>query len=216
MSTTVLIVEDDEATRARLAAAVSAEPELQVVGDAEDLREGKRLLSREVPDVLLVDLGLPDGSGLELIRDAGSISPRIQSMVITVLGDEESVLGAIEGGARGYLLKDTPPLEIGKAVLQLVAGGSPISPSIARHLLRRFHAPMAASNQPAPRLTEREQEVLNLVVKGFSYPEIARLLGIAVSTVTTHVRRTYRKLEVRSRGEAVYEALAQGLIQVAE
>ena len=214
MSHTVVVVEDDAPTRRRIVSAVAAREGLEVVGEAGSLSEGRVLLVRETPDVVLIDLGLPDGSGIELIDAARSIGGDTQSMVITVFGDEKSVLDAVEAGARGYLLKDAPPEQIGEAVLQLVAGGSPISPSIARTLLQRFQSPATTDPQTTPSLSDREREVLGLVVKGLTYQEIAEVLGIAATTVTTHVRRIYRKLEVRSRGEAVYEALSQGIVQV--
>jgi DNA-binding NarL/FixJ family response regulator len=196
---TVLVVEDDAPTRARLARAVEGDVRLRLVGAAGGLREGLELLRREAPDVVLVDLGLGDGSGLELIRAARRLSADIQTMVVTVFGDEKSVLDAIESGARGYLLKDHHGPEIADAILELRAGGSPISPQIARPLLRRFQEPVPGP-QGAPTL----------------FPEIARLLDISTHTVTTYVRRIYRKLEVRSRGEAVYEALQLGLVKLRE
>jgi DNA-binding NarL/FixJ family response regulator len=210
-----LIVEDDGPTRARLARAVEADLRLRLAGSAGTAREGLALLGREAPDVMLVDLGLPDGNGLDLIHAARRLSSDTQAMVVTVFGDERSVIAAIEAGARGYLLKDGAEDEIAEAILELRAGGSPISPQIARHLLRRFQeAPEAAA--PVPALSEREREILDLVVKGFTFPEIAKLLEISAHTVTTHVRRIYRKLEVRSRSEAVYEALQLGLVKIIE
>lgn len=117
-------------------------------------------------------------------------------------------------GARGNLLKDAEPPDISRSVLDLLAGGSPISPSIARHLLARFQEPASSAwaESEGPRLTEREREVLELVVKGLAYGEIAKVLGVSWNTASTHVRRIYRKLEVRSRGEAVFEALQLGLV----
>jgi DNA-binding NarL/FixJ family response regulator len=123
----------------------------------------------------------------------------------------------------GYLLKDGTADYIGSSILEMIAGGSPISPQIARYLLRRFRVPapaatgeraVAAAPAPQPQLSEREHEVLQLIVKGFSYAEIAGLLGLSAHTVTTHVRGIYRKLAVHSRGEAVYEALATGLVKL--
>jgi DNA-binding NarL/FixJ family response regulator len=136
-----------------------------------------------------------------------------------VFGDEQHVVEALEAGALGYLLKDGTAEYIGASILEMLAGGSPISPAIARHLLRRFRggAPgEAARTEELPRLSEREGEVLRLIVKGFTYAEIAELLGVSSHTVTTHVRGIYRKLEVHSRSEAVYEALQLGLVKVDE
>jgi DNA-binding NarL/FixJ family response regulator len=212
---TVFVVEDDGPTRARLGRAVEADGRLRLVGAAGTAREGIEGLRREAPDVLLVDLGLPDRTGIDVIRAARQLSADTQAMVVTVFGDEKSVVSAIEAGARGYLLKDGSESEIAAAILELRAGGSPISPRIARHLLRRFQDE-AAPPYGGPNLTEREREILDAVVKGFTFSEIARLLEISTHTVITHVRHIYRKLEVRSRSEAVYEALSLGLVKVRE
>ena len=211
----ILIVEDDEPTRERLARTVSQHPELEVAAAVGTCREALLVLRSEAPEVMLVDLALPDGSGTQLIRAARALSSDILSMVVTVFGDEKSVLGAIEAGARGYLLKDAASDSIGTAVLQLIAGGSPITPAIAQHLILRFQqAGPVPADAPLPALSEREREVLELVVKGFTFPEIASLLGLSPHTIGTFVRRIYRKLEVSSRGEAVFEALQFGLVKL--
>lgn len=215
----VLLVEDDTPTRRHLARAVDAHPALELVADAASLAEARAALERELPDVLLTDLGLPDGSGVELIRELRSAAPRALAMVITALGDEKTVIAAIEAGASGYLLKDGSASEIGEALLELVSGGSPISPSIARYVLRRLQRGAAEPAHPtpapdAPKLTAREHEILSLIAKGFSFPEIAGLLAISAHTVTTHVRHIYEKLEVSSRASAVYEAVQIGLIRM--
>ncbi len=204
---TVLLVEDDDATRARLARAVEESPDLTLVGAAGSCAAARAALDEHVPDVLLVDLGLPDGTGVDLIRELKCRAPDAEAMVITVFGDEQHVVGALEAGATGYVLKDSSDAYIGEAIRDLLRGGSPISPAIARHLLRRFREPEEARQEELPSLTEREREVLALLVKGFTFQEIGDLLGISAHTVTTHVKHIYRKLAVRSRGEAVYEAL---------
>jgi DNA-binding NarL/FixJ family response regulator len=219
----VLLVEDDTPTRAHLGRAITANPRLALMAALPSCAEARCELATHRPDVLLTDLQLPDGSGIDLIREVRQHHPGTQAMVITVFGDEHSVISSLEAGATGYLLKDGTSESIGDSILQLVAGGSPISPPIARHLLRRFQA--TAGSEPAkpappdataeePALTPREVEILRLIAKGFSFPEIARLLGISAHTVTTHVRHIYGKLEVNSRGEAVYEAVNQGLIRM--
>jgi DNA-binding NarL/FixJ family response regulator len=221
-SHSVLLVEDDEHTRAHLARAVRANPALELIGVAGSCAEARELLARRAPEVLLTDLGLPDGSGIELIRELRARHPDALAMVITVFGDEGSVLSAIAAGATGYLLKDGTSDYIGESIVQLVAGGSPISPSIARHLLRRFRppeqpsTPIQAPAADAPHLTARETEVLQLIAKGFSFGEIAELLAISPHTVTAHVRSIYRKLEVSSRGAAVFEAANLGLLKLGE
>jgi DNA-binding NarL/FixJ family response regulator len=213
----ILIVEDDEPTRERLASTIAQHPELEVAAAVGTCREGLIALRSEAPDVMLVDLALPDGSGVQLIRAARALSSDILSMVVTVFGDEKSVLGAIEAGARGYLLKDAASDSIATAVLQLVAGGSPITPAIAQHLILRFQSASPSEPRAAqPTLSERELEVLGLVVKGFTFPEIASLLALSPHTIGTFVRRIYRKLEVSSRGEAVFEALQLGLVKLGD
>lgn len=213
----VLLVEDDGATRTRLARAVSQDAGLVLVGAAGSCREARELFARVVPDVLLVDLGLPDGSGIDLIREAKQRRATTEAMVITVFGDETHVVAAIEAGASGYVLKDGSNSYIADSIHALVSGGSPISPVIARHLLRRFRAPAPpappAAGEEVPSLTERELEVLALLVKGFTFQEIGDLLGISAHTVTTHVKHIYGKLAVRSRAEAVYEALQLGIVK---
>jgi len=218
----VILVEDDDHTRERLARAIAGHPQLRLLGTGASCEEGRALLARLQPDVLITDLGLPDGSGIELIGEARRRHPDLLALVITIFGDESHVVAAIEAGAMGYLLKDGTADYIGSSILEMIAGGSPISPPIARHLLRRFRPGEPAAADPSadaaatPRLSDREREVLTLIVKGFSYAEIASLLGVSAHTVTTHVRGIYKKLEVHSRGEAVYEALALGIVKLDE
>ncbi len=208
----VLLVEDDDNTRERLARIVDAHARLEIVAAVATLAEARTALAAQDPRVLLVDIGLPDGNGIELIREARDSHPRAEAMVITVFADEQHVVAALEAGAGGYLLKDGSSEYVAESILQLVAGGSPISAAIARHLLKRFRKPTAPPGEATP-LTAREGEVLELVAKGFAYAEIADMLGMSVNTLTSHIKHIYRKLEVRSRGEAVFEALQRGLLE---
>lgn len=222
----VLLVEDDPPTRERLAEVVRNCPELLLVADVATFAEGREAIEALAPEVLLTDLGLPDGDGTDLIRIALARDPEALCMVVTVFGDERHVLAAIEAGALGYLLKGSRSTDLASSILEMLDGGSPISAAIARHLLQRLHpkdSETAASTTRGageevapPPLSGREQEVLGYVVKGFTYPEIADLLGVSRHTVTTHVRGIYRKLSVSSRGEAVYEALQLGLVTLDE
>jgi DNA-binding NarL/FixJ family response regulator len=215
----VLLVEDDPNTRSRLAQVVEGHPELYLLAAVGSCAEARQALDKQKPDVLLTDLGLPDGDGVELIREIRKRGFPTQPMVVTVFGDETHVVAALEAGALGYLLKDGSPDYIGNSILEMLGGGSPISPPIARYLLRRFRGLEEAQlpdGSEAPRLSEREREVLTMIVKGFSYAETAKLLGVSAHTVTTHVRSIYRKLEVHSRGEAVYEALQLGIVKLDE
>jgi DNA-binding NarL/FixJ family response regulator len=134
--------------------------------------------------------------------------------VVTVFGDDQHVIDAIEAGATGYILKDSPPGELTRCIRELRAGGAPISPSIARRLLTRMRAP---ADKPAPAgappLTEREAEILRLIAKGLSFAEVGTALDISAHTVVAHVKKIYRKLSVHSRGEAVFEATQMGLLK---
>ncbi len=212
----VLLLEDDPATRERLCGIVCGSPGLELAAAFGDLKSALAwLATHEPPQVLLVDLQLPDGSGIDLIRAARRIAPASESMVISVFGDEAHVVTAIEAGATGYLLKDANGEEIAMAISQLLDGQAPISSAIARHLLKRFRAlPTPAPSAPmaASPLTPRETEVLQLIAKGLSYQRIAGVLQMSPNTVTTHIKQIYRKLAVNSRGEAVFEAAQMGLL----
>ena len=218
----ILLVEDDAPTREYLARAIEANPQLSLVGAAATCSEARALIERENPDVLVTDLGLPDGNGNMLIREVTRAEPPGLAMVITVFGDERSLIEAIEAGATGYLLKSTPLNEVATAVLQLLKGGSPISAPIARYLLRHFQRSSSDGNETAgdtvspaaPQLTRREMDVLQLVAKGFQFAEIAKILAVTTHTVTSHVRQIYRKLDVHSRGAAVHEAISLGIIDL--
>ena len=213
---TVLVVEDEPCFRNVLAAAIAATGDLTMAATASDLAEGLRLLVRCKPDVLLVDIGLPDGSGIDLIRYAAKNFPDCESMVVTVFADDEVVIQCIEAGATGYLLKDSSDLDIAQQIRLLLDGGSPISPAIARHLLRRIgphHVDPAALPPfpPGASLSAQENTVLSLCSRGFSYREIAALMEVTPRTVETYVKRIYRKLQVHSKTEAIFEARKLGL-----
>jgi len=209
----VLIVEDDPFIRERLVQAVASHPQLQVCGDTAFFEDAQDMLKSLAPDVLLTDLGLPDGDGVDLIRQAAE-SGTIESIVITVFGDEQHMMSALEAGASGYLLKNSIIEEIGESIIDMLAGGSPMSPSIARALIKRFQKTPESIKKPEHDLTEREVEVLGLIARGLNYNEISDTLSISYHTVASHVKNIYRKLQVNSRSEAVYEAEQLGLIRI--
>lgn len=194
----------------------------EAVGECDDMiltdiAENKATASAMIEaggyDVLLCDLGLPDGSGIDLIRQEALKGRDTDILVITMFANQNKVLGAVEAGARGYLLKDERIEDCIEAIRKIRQGGSPISPIIARQLLRKIKpksskTPMALA---AP-LSEREIEVLNLLARGFSNAECAKILTISTGTIGTHVKNIYRKLEVNSRAEALFEASSQGLL----
>ena len=224
----VAVVEDDAACRIALVAALNAAPDMRLLWAAATRAEALAALGdrmAQAPDVLLVDLGLPDGSGLDVIAAARTRWPGVAPMVSTIFGDEEHVLAAIEAGAMGYLLKDATPEAVIGEVRSLHAGGSPINPLVARKLLlhaRQNGAAPQVDAGPAATglrladearvLSAREQEVLRLVSRGHTLAEVAQVLSVSPHTARTFVRRIYAKLQVKSRGEAVRVAAHQGLL----
>lgn len=216
----VALVEDDAAFQQAFRTALAAAPDLTMVGVAATAAEARAMLDQPPCDVLVVDLGLPDGSGVDIIGEAHGRWPGCAIMVATTFADERHVIASIEAGASGYLLKDSPLPAIAEDIRVLHGGGSPISPRIARQVLMRFRpdekpadeSAEAAETSGIPSLSEREKETLQLITRGFSFEEIAELMGVSRNTVLTFVRRIYAKLEVRSKTEAVFEARAYGLL----
>ncbi|PIF76704.1 LuxR family two component transcriptional regulator [Variovorax sp. 54] len=224
----VLVVEDDSRARAFFEASVQRSPRLFWLGSAGTVQEARTWLAgtATIPDVLLVDLGMPDGTGLDVIRDAVARFPGCEPLVVSVFGDEENVLASIEAGAVGYIHKDAAPEDIAQTIVEMKAGASPISPMIARRVLAKYRSlqaavPGTAGAAPAEAaldetdrglLSAREHEVLTLIARGFSYAEIARLKGLSVHTVQTHIKNLYGKLAVHSKSEAVFEATRLGLL----
>lgn len=213
----ILIVEDEPEFRGEFERMISAAPGMRVAGSAGNVADGLALFDQGPVDVLLVDLGLPDGSGLTLIREAIRRWPdRCDVMVVSVFADMAHVLSAIEAGATGYLLKDSSPTSFVEQIRELHAGGSPVSPIIARQLLARL-SPCTPAMAAVPvrcsvALAESERAVLNYAARGYSYDEVAELMNITRHTVMSYVKRSYRKLQVHSKTEALYEARRLGLV----
>lgn len=230
----VVVVEDDPDTRQFLESCVKDQTQFALAGSFATLQPARAWFTQHEADLLLVDLGLPDGSGLQLMREVQQRWPQCDMLVVSMFGDEENVVASIEAGAVGYVHKDDEAADIAQTLLAVKQGASPISPMIARHLLRRMQPPALPrgslppkpsatpevalgavndpANDPAVSLTKREQEVLEYIARGFSYAEIARLQGITVHTVQTYIKKLYGKLAVHSRSEAVYEANRLGLL----
>lgn len=219
----VLVVEDDPEFHRRFCDAVAGDDALRLLDAAYTGAQALDMLARHRPDVMLVDLGLPDMSGLQVMVQARARHPGMDMLVVTIFGDDHHVLRSIERGATGYLLKDASHEDIRRGIRQLHAGGSPISPSIARRVLGRFRvaeapAPARAAPPPVRRplgpdqeaLSEREVEILRLISRGMSVRDTGLALGISQHTVATHLKNVYQKLAVHSRSEAVYEAVQMG------
>lgn len=214
----VLIIEDDQLIRERLALAMAANNDCIVVL-ARCLQEAQIAFDAKNPDLILSDLRLPDGIAIDFLINARRMSPNIEILVISVLGDENTIFSAIAAGASGYLLKDALPVDIYATAMDVLSGGSPMSPSVARMLVMRarasqtshFEREAVALSEP---LSPRELEVLWGIAKGFSYVQIALQLGISNNTVPSHVKAIYRKLRVDNRSSAVYEAVQHGIIRI--
>jgi DNA-binding NarL/FixJ family response regulator len=207
------IVDDDPEVVAQLEAAIARSDDVVVAWVARNARSSLALIEAGEFDVLLCDLGLPDGNGITLIRRTASLHPDVDIIVVTMFADQRKVLDSIRAGARGYLLKDHRLLDCVTSIHEIRAGGSPISPIIARQLLKRLQpATPTVADPSVERLSERETHVLELLARGFSYAECAGLLSVSPHTIGTFVKRIYRKLQVSSRAEAVFEASSRGIL----
>ncbi|NEX62251.1 response regulator [Noviherbaspirillum galbum] len=213
MSITVSIVEDNSQFLDHFAAIIKQAPGMSLAGTAGTASAAIAMANACKADVYLVDLGLPDASGIEVIRHIRASQPGSEVLVITVFGDEQNVVACIEAGATGYLLKDSAPSEIEHAIREIRDGGSSITPVIARKLLQRLQVRPRPAD-PANALTDRENMILSGLAKGMTYKEIADKYYIAVGTVSHHVKNIYSKLAVHSRSEAVFEAARRGIISI--
>ncbi len=203
----IIVVEDRPASLEWLTGALDlAFPNAQV-STAEDVKGGRSLLKR-APDLALIDLGLPDGSGVELIAELSTKHPDCMSVVITIFDDDEHLFSALRAGAQGYLLKEGEQQEIADSLAGIIDGKPPLSPAIARRLLDTFGGKPAEIEEP---LTQREREILVLITKGYKLSEAAQALEVSRNTIAYHVKNIYRKLQVTSRAEAAMEATRLGL-----
>ncbi|QDH35746.1 response regulator transcription factor [Porphyrobacter sp. YT40] len=211
----VIIVEDDDRLRAYAKGALAEAGDIEVVGDAASLAEGLPLVDL-MPDLALLDLGLPDGNGITLIEAIRARVPPCRVLVFTVFEDRASVLGTLKAGADGYILKDTRADMVLAHVRATLAGETPISARAASHLLSLVRdEPVAETTEPdAPHLSPRERELLEYLARGLSRKEAARVMNLSPYTVAEYVQGIYRKLHVRSRGEAVFEAIQAKLIRI--
>ena len=214
----LILVENDPNVRFRLEHALENLSDIHVIASAPSQREAFALTSQFKFQMLVVDLDLPDGFGLDLIRKTASEQRDIDIMVLANSNDDPHIVSAIESGATGYVLKSEIETHLVSAIRLLTAGGSPVSPSVAKSVLRALRTYTASSaertttNIQTNPLSERESEILQLLAKGMSFNEIGDILTISPHTVTAHIKKIYRKLQVHSRGEAVYEAAQMGLI----
>jgi DNA-binding NarL/FixJ family response regulator len=200
MPLTIIIVEDDTLLRENISAFLSSIPEYSLGGSYENAEDALATADFSQCDVLLSDIGLPGVSGIELIREVKERFPQVQCIVLTVFEDDDYVFGALKAGATGYLLKGARPTKIVDAIDEIVAGGSPMTGSIARKVMESFHQNNKVQSEV---LTERENQMLVYLSQGLRYKEIAHQVDISIETVRTHIRNIYQKLQVQSRTEAL-------------
>lgn len=208
----IAVVEDQTRTREGLAALIGGTAGYRVTGAYGSMEEALPRLQAEPPDILLADIGLPGMSGIEGVRRLKARHPQLQILMLTVFADNEHVFEAICGGASGYLLKDTPPHKLLEALDELQRGGAPMSPEIARKVVRTFQE-VAPPRDVEQALGPREREVLGLLAEGHSYKTAAKSLDLSIDTVRFHIRGIYAKLHVHSKSEAVLAALRRGLLR---
>ncbi|MGA4644086.1 response regulator [Limisphaera sp. 4302-co] len=204
----VAVVEDDPRVRTQLVQAINRFKSCRCVGDFATAEEAIEKLPASRPEVVLVDIHLPGLSGIECVRRLKADHPKMEFIMLTVYEDTDTVLNALAAGASGYLLKQATRDELLEAIQQVHAGGSPMTSHIARKVVQTFRQPAPAGAELAT-LTPREQQVLELLAKGYIYKEIAHLLNISYATVHNHIRRIYEKLQVRSRTQAVAKFLGR-------
>ncbi|MGQ0529470.1 MAG: response regulator [Panacagrimonas sp.] len=210
----VALLEDDADMRAYFESCIKANAQLELSASFGTLAAAQDWFGAHTADVLLTDLALPDGHGLELIHSLSASQPACEILVVSVFGDEDSVIACIKAGALGYIHKDSTPDDIAQTIVDIKHGASPISPMIARKMLTHLRTPIPAAPKPGamPLLSPRETEVLELMSRGYSYAEIARFKEVSIHTVQTHIKNLYGKLAVHSRSEAVFEASRMGLL----
>ncbi len=215
MPITISIVEDNDKLRGTLAKVIGRAEGFRFVSDYGSAEDALADLPKIKPEVVLMDINLPGMNGVECVRKLKAILPQTQVMMLTVYEDTESIFNALAAGANGYLLKRTPTKELIEAIREVQRGGSPMTTHIARLVVQSFQKPLAApvpqaggtSGGELSELSEREQQVLDLLAQGLIYKEIADKLNIGYETVHTYIRRIYEKLQVRTRTEAVAKFL---------
>jgi NarL family two-component system response regulator LiaR len=212
-----LLVTDDHAiVRKGIMALLATEPTIEVVGEAGNGREAVAQARRLVPDVVLMDMVMPGIHGPEAIRTILADQPQIRILVLTSFAGDDQIFPAIQAGAAGYLLKDSGPEQLVQAIHQVFRGESSLHPGVARRLVQEFSRSGRLGDAGSPALTEREQEVLQLVAQGATNRDIAERLSISEATVRAHVRSILRKLHLSNRTEAALYALREGLTLLSE
>ena len=210
MPISISIVEDNDQLRATLAKVIARADGFRFATDYASAEDALADLPKVKPDVVLMDINLPGINGVECVRKLKALLPQTQVMMLTVYEDTENIFNALAAGANGYMLKRTPTKELVEAIREMQRGGSPMTTHIARLVVQSFQKAAAPAPVPGDNLSvlsEREQQVLDLLAQGLIYKEIAEKLSIGYETVHTYIRRIYEKLQVRTRTEAVAKFL---------
>jgi len=203
----VSIVEDDRRVRESLCILINGADNIRCVSAHATGEEALELIPQKKPDVVLMDINLPGMSGIECVRKLKTQMPKLQVLMLTMYEDDEKVFQSLVAGASGYLVKRTSPADVLKAIEEVQSGASPMSGKIARTVVEYFQKLQGAAPQEGEYLSKREEEILNLLAKGFRYKEIADALSIGYETVRSHLKNIYDKLHVHSRTEAVVKYL---------
>ena len=203
MAITIAVVEDSAAMRATMLDILEGAPDCKCVGAFSGAEEALLKIPKLKPQVVLMDIGLPGMDGVECVRQLAKLMELPQILMLTVHEDPDSIFNSLEAGAAGYLLKPVRADKLLAAVKDVYAGGAPMTSNIARKVVQSFKRAPSASKPEAENLTPREMDVLNYLVKGFSYKETAEAMGISYSTVRSHIEHIYHKLHVQSRAQAV-------------
>jgi DNA-binding NarL/FixJ family response regulator len=218
-ATHIYLIEDDRTVLQFVEDSLRLRPKWRLVGYADTYALARVMAPTAPADVFLVDLGLPDGRGEDMLRQLALARPDAELLVFTVFGDETRLIAALQMGATGYVLKGCSSEELIGAIEQIREGGAPISPLLARMLLKQFRGAGTANandgpwnGSPMAMLSDREAEVLRLVAQGYVNKEIAQKLGVGSATVSTHIKNLYRKLAVHTRVQVVKVAKERGLI----
>ncbi|HEV2483416.1 MAG TPA: response regulator transcription factor [Puia sp.] len=204
----IAIVEDNNTLRSSLESLFNLTDGMHCVASLNNLLNVISQIGTALPDIILMDIGLPNISGIEGVRTVKTHFPAIQILMFTVFDDDENIFDAIRAGASGYLLKKTPPAEIVEAVRDLYHGGAPMTSSIARKVIQSFQSVAPSNTLAAYQLTVRENEILYSLVDCLSYKKIADKYCVSISTIRTHICNIYSKLHVNSKAEAVARVLS--------
>lgn len=207
----VSIIEDERDLREGLRSLINFTPNFKCIGDFRSMEEALRQIMLSPPDLVLTDIGLPNMNGIEGTRILREKFPELPIIVLTVHDEDDKIFQALCAGANGYLLKNTPPDTIINAINEVISGGSPMSPNVARSVVNLFRQ-FAPPEKSDVYLTDQEKKILKMLTDGHHYKTAAHDLGISVSTVSFHIHNIYDKLQVHSKSEAVAKAIRESLV----